>query len=63
MDKNMQIEDVFDTEVEWDGESITIFQWDENEGSRDMILMLDRDHAQKIIVAIKHAANENGWDI
>jgi len=28
-----------------------------------MILMLDRDHAQKIIVAIKHAAKENGWDI
>ena len=63
MDKSMQIEDEFDTEVEWDGESITIFQWDENEGSRDMILMLDRDHAQKIIVAIKHAAKENGWDI
>lgn len=63
MDRNMQLNDTFDTEVEWDGESITIFQWDENEGSRDMILMLDRDHARKIIEAIMCAAKENGWDI
>ena len=63
MDRNMQLNDTFDTEVEWDGESITIFQWDENEGSRDMILMLDADHARIIIEAIMRAAKENGWDI
>lgn len=63
MDKNIQIKDTLGTEVDWDGESITLWQMHESGRSRDMLFIMDKQHAMELISAIRHAAEENGWGI
>lgn len=63
MDNNIQINDTLRTEVNWDGESIRLWQAHEGGGPRDMVFIMDKQHAMELISAIKKAAEGNGWDI
>ena len=63
MEKYIEINDDYKTEVEWDNDSIRIFQWDEEEGSHDMILISSEDHARSVIKAITYASKEKGWEV
>jgi hypothetical protein len=63
MEKSIKLNDNLKTEIDWDGESINLWQEDQEDNSRDMFMILDEVHAKLVVALIMYAAKENGWKL
>jgi hypothetical protein len=63
MKNNIKLNDDLETEVDWDGESINLWQDDQEDDSRDMFMIFDEAHARLVVALIMYAAKENGWKV
>ena len=63
MKNNIKLNDNLETEVDWDGESINLWQEDQGDDSRDMFMISDEAHARLVVALIMYAAKENGWKV
>ena len=60
---NIKLGDDLETEIDWDGESINLWQVNQEDDSRDMFMILDEAHAKLVVALIMYAANKNGWKL
>ena len=60
---NIKLGDDLETEIDWDGESINLWQVNQEDDSRDMFMILDEAHAKLVVALIMYAANKNGWRV